>query len=168
MVPCTIVLVLGILFMETLSLPLNLEVSIKGAKNVNTVGRSRAGNKGNSTALPPQLPQRPQTPQPTQPPLPPGNSTAGNKGQKACLPRMINCPNPERKCCEGLQCKVRAGIPLESSCFGCFCDVDFFESWNITRNSAPFGPKILLLRKTLQMSLDGERWVSALMGNAWI
>ena len=33
MVPCTIVLVLGILFMETLSLPLNLEVSIKGAQN---------------------------------------------------------------------------------------------------------------------------------------
>ena len=40
MVPCTIVLVLGILFMETLSLPLDLEVSIKGAQNGSITSRS--------------------------------------------------------------------------------------------------------------------------------
>ena len=40
MVSCTIVLVLGLLSMEILSLPLDLEVSIKGAQNGSITSRS--------------------------------------------------------------------------------------------------------------------------------
>ena len=139
MVCITIVLILAVLSMETLSSPLNLEVSIDGVQNGNTVGRSAGAcvkegqicdyKKGliccNGWNYWCNLDFDNVKRCRKRPPFPPRlrkassdlnsintvqNGDTAEKSIPACVEKGHTCGRIGLICCEGLKCKVAPGF----------------------------------------------------------